>query len=224
MQVVDNLYNYGLMLISNQPTQPSKRDRSAGNEARRRQLIEATIESISVHGLNKTTLGTVTKIAKLSHGVVNFHFKSKDLLLLEAMRFLVDEHLDHWQTGLDQAGDSASDKLLAIIATDFDEKIANARRLSVWFAYWGEVNNRPAYREIAGNNDRQRRNEIKRLCRILTEQGEYQDIDAEIFSTNLEALIDGLWLSILMATSEMTSQKAKTNCRSFLSAVFFKHF
>ncbi len=212
------------MLISTQPSRPQKRDRSVGNEARRRQLIEATIESISVHGLNKTTLGTVTKIANLSHGVVNFHFKSKDLLLLEALRFLVDEHIDHWQAGLNQAGDSAPDKLLAMVATDFDEEIANPKRLSVWFAYWGEVNNRPAYREIAGNNDRQRRNEIKRLCQSLIEQGDYKGIDAEVFSTNLEALIDGLWLSILMAPSKMTAQKAKNNCRTFLSAIFFKHF
>lgn len=212
------------MLTSTQSCQPQKRDRSAGNEARRQQLIEATIESISIHGLNKTTLGKVTKIAKLSHGVVNFHFKSKDLLLLEAMQFLVDEHLDHWQTGLDKAGDSASDKLLALIATDFEEKIANPKRLSVWFAFWGEVNNRPAYREIAGNIDRQRRNEISRLCQILIEQGDYKGIDAEVFSTNLEALIDGLWLSILMASGNMTAKKAKKNCRSFLSAIFFKHF
>ena len=201
-----------------------KRDRSASNNARRQQLIESTIESIAVHGFNKTTLKTVTQIARLSHGVVNFHFKSKDLLLLETMKFLVDEHLQHWRTGLKQAFDNSEAKLKALVATDFDEKIANPKRIAVWFAYWGEVNNRPAYREIADNKDRQRRHQIESLCLDLTKTGGYTDIDAGSFSTNLEAIIDGLWLQILLSPREMTAAKASKNCLTFLAATFPRHF
>jgi AcrR family transcriptional regulator len=69
-----------------------KRDRSKSNEARRKQLIEATIESIAIHGFNRTMLSTVTSIANTSHGIVNFHFQGKDQLLLTAIKYLADGH------------------------------------------------------------------------------------------------------------------------------------
>ena len=212
------------MAIKSASSITNRRDRTTGNEARRLQLIEATIESIAIYGFNKTTLNTVTQIANLSHGVVNFHFKSKNLLLLETMKFLVEEHLNHWLTGLDKAADSAEARLKALVTTDFDEHIASPKRLAVWFAYWGEVNNRPAYREIADSKDRQRRNVIKSLCRELTQCSDCEPVDTEVFSTNLEAIIDGLWLQILLAPNEMTTRKAKSNCLSFLASTFPKHF
>nr|NIS43004.1 TetR family transcriptional regulator [Desulfuromonadales bacterium] len=51
-------------------------DRTANREARRRQLIEATIASIAELGFTDTTLSTVTTRAGLSHGTINFHFTS----------------------------------------------------------------------------------------------------------------------------------------------------
>jgi len=110
----------------------SKRDRPVSNATRRLQLIEATIESIAICGFNKTTLNTVTQIANLSHSVVNFHFKSKDLSLLETMKFLIAEHLNHWHTNLRNASGSAEANLKALIATDFVEQKANPKRLAVW--------------------------------------------------------------------------------------------
>lgn len=202
----------------------NKRDRSASNEARRQQLIEATIESIAVHGFNKTTLSTVTKIAQLSHGVVNFHFKSKDLLLLETMKFLAEEHIQHWRKGLSQAGNQPQAGLEALVATDFDEQIANPKRLAVWFAFWGEVNNRPAYREIAGHKDGERREQIELLCKELSQLGNYAGVNAEVFSANLEAIIDGLWLQILLSPESMTIDKAKQHCLNFLATTFPNHF
>ncbi len=71
-------------------------NRTANREARRRQLIEATIASIAELGFTDTTLSTVTTRAKLSHGTINFHFKSKQLLLVETLKYLAEEHRDHW--------------------------------------------------------------------------------------------------------------------------------
>lgn len=210
--------------ITSEPIKPRKRDRTAGNEVTRKQLIEATIESIAIHGFNKTTLSTVTRIAKMSHGIVNFHFQSKDLLLLEAMKYLVDEHLNHWRAGLRNAKNTPKDRLLALIATDFDPEIANPRRLAVWFAYWGEVSNRPAYREIAHSKDLERSGQIKLLCNALINQENKTVIDSTVFATNLEALIDGLWLRLLLSPNSINTTEAKLCCQEFLAATFPQHF
>ena len=78
--------------------------RTATREVRRQQLINATIESISKHGFSGTTLETVTKTAKLSHGVVNFHFDSKEDLYVETLGFLAREHYDCWHGAMERAG------------------------------------------------------------------------------------------------------------------------
>ena len=46
-------------------------------------LISSTIKNISNKGINETTMHDVSQGAGLSHGIVNFHFKSKDLLFIE---------------------------------------------------------------------------------------------------------------------------------------------
>lgn len=71
----------------------SKKPRTLPAEQRRKQLIEATITSISKAGISGTTLTAVTKEAGLSMGLVNFHFKTKEILLTETLSFLAEEHL-----------------------------------------------------------------------------------------------------------------------------------
>ncbi len=82
----------------------ARSDRTANREARRRQLIEATIASIAELGFTDTTLSTVTTRAELSHGTINFHFKSKELLFVETLNYLAEEHRDHWHAALEMAG------------------------------------------------------------------------------------------------------------------------
>lgn len=53
-------------------TEPPRRKLS--RDARREQLIAATIEVLAKRGYARTTLTEVANQAGLSHGLVNFHF------------------------------------------------------------------------------------------------------------------------------------------------------
>ena len=64
--------------------------RTAPPEERREQLILATIRSVADRGLADTTIATVAQEAGLSQGIVNLHFRSKDGLLTETLRYLAD--------------------------------------------------------------------------------------------------------------------------------------
>jgi TetR/AcrR family transcriptional repressor of bet genes len=66
--------------------------RALSKERRRRQLIDATIKCISKKGLGSLTLAAVAKEAGLSQGIVNLHFNSKDNLLSETLRFLIEDY------------------------------------------------------------------------------------------------------------------------------------
>ena len=61
-------------------------------ESRRTQLIEATIDSLARHGFAEFTLSQVAKAARLSQGMVNFYFRSKEALLIETLKYMAAEY------------------------------------------------------------------------------------------------------------------------------------
>src|SRR5262245_8129528 len=87
---------------------------------RRKELIEATIESLARRGYDETTMAVVADGAGLSRGIVNFHFETKERLLVETLRYLADEYREHWRRALDRAGSDPAARLLAFVAADFD--------------------------------------------------------------------------------------------------------
>jgi len=129
---------------------------------RRQQWIDATIDSISKRGFSDTTLATVTKGAKLSHGIVNFHFDSKVSLYVEVLGFLAQEHYDRWHGAMSDARPALEDQLIAIIDADFDRNVCSPKKLAVWFALWGQAKYRPNYLKIHSKFDDERYGEIYR--------------------------------------------------------------
>ena len=198
--------------------------RTATREARRQQLINATIKSISKRGFSGTTLATVTKGANLSHGTVNFHFKSKEDLYVETLGFLADEHYHRWHEAMLQAGPEPDRQLKAIIEADFDRDICSPKKLAVWFAFWGQAKYRPDYLEMNRRYDDERFAEISRICREIVAEGSYDHLDADSVSRTIEALVDGLWLNLLLYPKEVAIEQARSDCFGHLAQVFHKHF
>ena len=60
-------------------------------------LISSTIKNLSKKGINELTMQDVSQGAGLSQGIVNFHFKSKEILLIETLRFISNEYLHSFQ-------------------------------------------------------------------------------------------------------------------------------
>ena len=109
--------------MSQLETKPRTKRRTASKEQRKTQLIKATIRSIAKNGLSVTTMSTVANEAGLSQGIINLHFQSKDRLLEETLRYVVDEYRAAWFTALEKGGDSAVEKLTALIKVDFEKRI-----------------------------------------------------------------------------------------------------
>src|SRR6202166_5090153 len=66
--------------------------RRARGEATRSALLEATIESVALHGLSGTTLSTVAEQAGVSRASVGFHFKGKEQLLSAALELGLERY------------------------------------------------------------------------------------------------------------------------------------
>lgn len=198
--------------------------RSRHRVARRQQLIKATIASIAELGFSDTTLASVTARANLSHGTVNFHFKSKELLFAETLGYLAEEHHAHWSAALAKAGPEPGRRLAAIVDVDFLPEICSLEKLSVWFSFWGQVKYRPAYLKAHDRYDLQRTEEMAHLCQAIIDEGDYRHIEADAAARRIEAMIDGLWLNILLYPKDNSPGAAREDAFDFLALLFPNHF
>ena len=193
-------------------------------ERRRQQLIDSTMASIAKRGFSDTTMADVAKGAKLSHGIVNFHFKSKDQLLVETLRTVIEEYRGVWTRAVAKAGPGVAEKLAALYLADLDPAVCTRKKLAVWHAFYGEAKSRPVYRSICDASDQERIDAGIELVRQIVAEGDYRRLDPEAIAGGLDALTDGLWQQLLLSTDKFDREGARETVRSFLACLFPKHF
>jgi TetR/AcrR family transcriptional repressor of bet genes len=203
---------------------PKSKRRTASKEKRRLQLIRATIRSIAKRGLSETTIATVAGEAKLSQGIINLHFQSKDRLMVATLRYVADEYREVWQSALERTGPESAERLAALVEADFAKKVCDRNKIAVWFAFWGESKSRPTYRKICAENDEQYDDMLASLCVAIVDEGPYPSVDPQAVATGLSAMSEGLWLDLLINPKAMNPGLARDVSFAYLANVFPKHF
>ena len=153
---------------------PKKSRRTEAREKRRRQLIDATMKCIARKGMSSTTLGDVAREAGLSQGIVNLHFKSKDNLLTETLRFIADDYKTQFDRAIQRAGKNPENRLHALMKLDLRPSILDRSKLAVWFGFWSEVKSQPTYQEICEQTDDYYDDIIRAFCSQLIVDGAYK--------------------------------------------------
>ena len=200
-----------------------KRGRKASKEVRQAQLIEATIDSLAKRGYAETTMADVADGAGLSRGIVNFHFESKEKLLIATLQYMYDEYSAHWRAALQKAGDDPARQLQLLVWADFDRSICNKRKLAAWLAFWGEAKSRPTYQALSSSRDNYYQQVFIDLCATLKQSGGYA-YEPQVMALALSAMLEGLWLRLMMGTEDTTRETALQAANAFLAAAFPKHY
>lgn len=197
--------------------------RKASREARRLQFIEATIATLARNGYARTTLTEVAATAGLSHGLIIFHFHTKEKLLSETLIFLAREYRDHWLAAMSAAADRPAAQLDAIIRADFAPAICNAARLGAWSALWGEIQSRPMYQQYGLPYDREYADTIRRLCDAIIAEGGYR-FEPEAVARVVRVTLEGLWFDLVATAGPYPVDQAISSMFQLAMAFFPNHF
>ena len=198
--------------------------REGVKEARRVQLIEATIDCIARRGFAELTLARVAEAAGLSVGIVNFYFKSKDALLIATFTHMVEDYRQSAAQTRAAAGPSPVAQLEASIENDFNRLIGNRKRVTVWYAFWGEARWRPEFLRLCQDISNQFLVETSAMFSELIAQGGYAHLNADQIARGFCAMIDGLWLDILISPKPIDRDDTKQTVRLFLASLFPTEF
>ena len=194
--------------------------RDAIKEVRREQLMVATIDVIARKGFSELTLADVAETAKLSNGIVNFYFKSKDALLAATLAHMVGEYQRYWRANVEAAGPSPAAKLTAMLEGDFQRLVANRKTVTVWYAFWGETRWRPDFISVCQGLSR----EFQSVAADLLAQLRMPDRDPRLIAKGFSAMSDGLWLDMLINPKETDRDTARRVVRAFLHGLYPDHF
>tara|TARA_B100001758_G_C18338270_1_gene572848 strand:+ start:532 stop:1155 length:624 start_codon:yes stop_codon:yes gene_type:complete len=186
-------------------------------------LISSTIKNISNKGINETTMHDVSQGAGLSQGIVNFHFKSKELLLIETLKYISNEYLESFQKFLNKSGNDPRKKIIAIINNDFSSKICSRDKISVWFTFFSELKFKPAYHQICKERDLYYQKITQNILKELI-KNEKIKISEKKLSRGLQALVIGLWLDQLEDPDTFSKKEAKEICYNYIKTTFPKQF
>jgi len=197
--------------------------RKASRGQRRQQLIDATVECLARRGYAQTTLTDVATLAGVSHGLVNFHFETKQKLLIETLLFLAAEYRDNWTRALAAVPESPEHQLEALILADFNETVCTRSKLTAWCAFWGEAQSRPVYQETCGASDLKYVSMLENICARIIEKGGY-DLDAVQVARILRVTVEGLWLDLMSLTTPYSREEAIRTAFNCAAAFFPKHF
>ncbi|WP_425406652.1 TetR/AcrR family transcriptional regulator [Hwanghaeella sp.] len=191
------------------------------NAARRRkQLVEAAIDSIVELGMSATTLATVAKAAGLSQGVAVFYFKTKENLLVETLKHHYAEYDAFWKKAIDDAGSDPIDRLTALVFADIDSDLCTARNLALWNSYWGEAAARPRFAAICDDHDRTRYEVLTQLCREVSHLITGNIWTPVSVADALDSMTDGMWIRLHITPDFMDRRQGRRILASFMATVF----
>src|SRR5688572_13861143 len=198
--------------------EPSTDVRPSGSKL---DLIQATVAAISQHGLSELTSAKIASVAGHTAASVNFHFGSKEALLLATLREVSEEFATAMASMLEEARDDELRALLGIVDASLGRALSDSHKIAVWYAFLAESKARGDYQRICGERDSAWSRMVIDLCkRLIAARGNGTWPDAEAVAQGLMGLIDQQWQGILFEGDGFDREAARRQCRAYLCSVF----
>src|SRR5688572_31090557 len=185
-------------------------------------LIQATVAAISQHGLSELTSAKIASVAGHTAASINFHFGSKEALLLATLREVSEEFAVAMARVMEEAGDDDLRALLGIVDASLGRALSDSHRIAVWYAFLSESKARSDYQRICGERDLVWSRMVIDLCKklIAARANGSPWPDAEAVAQGLMGLIDQQWQGILLEGDGFEREAARRQWRAYLCSVF----
>jgi len=186
-------------------------DHRDAEDIRRRQLIQATIESIADVGFAACTLSDIAKRAGVSPGLFAHYFGDKDGLLEATLRSMA-ARLGRAAAARLRAARLPRERIQAIIDVNLASEEFDRRTSSVWLAFWGQVIHSARFKRVQNIYQRRMLSNLRHALKQIAPRTE-----AEPIAIGISAMIDGLWLrATLSGDFELDSARARALATAYV--------
>lgn len=163
---------------------------------RQQQLIDATLMSVERHGLQNTTINTISRFAGMSSGIISHYFGGKQGLIEATQKFLLEELKQALLTRTSSKILTPLERLLIIVEANFTELQRSTAATKTWLSFWSQAMHDPGLARLQNiNSQRLYSNLLFSFKQLLPKN------DAINAAKQTAAMIDGFWLRSALSTN-----------------------
>lgn len=184
-------------------TEPSRRKfRREGEERRRQDLIEATLDCVAEKGLQGATVRAIALRAGVTAGLIRHYFPGKEELLQAAYATIVGRMTEQAKAALAMEDAGPRRRLAAFVAANLGPPVVDARVFSLWAGFIGRAHSDPALSIAHREGYLGFRDEVEALVAevLLAEGRRASKAELRRDAIAINAIIDGLWIEGCLAS------------------------
>lgn len=198
----------------------TKDKRRIRGEESRKLILKSAIDNIANRGLGSLTLDRVAEKLGVSRGLVVFHFKSKNNLIMEVLEYLGKKYSGGWNAIIKEEGVSDMVKLLRLIDYDIRFACDNPKYVSAWHAFWGESSGKEMFHDLVLPRDEGYAADMERLIENVCEQEGYNEVDVPTATRGLVSMMFGTWVLLHLSPGSHDYEKSMQALRLYLGGIF----
>jgi TetR/AcrR family transcriptional regulator, transcriptional repressor of bet genes len=185
-------------------------------DARRQALIEATIESLKRYGHDGLSIRRISAQAKVSIGLINHHFPTKDALVAEAYRYFNSELVGYLRQAIAQTAGSPREQLRAFFKASFSPPNLDSDVLAVWVVFWGLFRHSKDIQRVQSETYHGYVDLLRAMLADLERETGKLRFNLRLAAIGLTALIDGLWLEWCLEPDNFEPREAVELCEAWV--------
>lgn len=165
-------------------------------DARRRSLLEATLDCIVEYGLDGASARRIADKAGVTAGLIRHYFGSKDDMVLAAYSYLIGELTSSAAESAAVGDDSPDQRLARFIIANVTAPNLSSHKVSLWATFIGRVRAISGYAEIHRESYREFLALLETLIHpvVVASGSSATPAVCREHAIALNGLIDGLWL------------------------------
>ena len=184
--------------------------REARNEERREAILEAALQVVAERGLAETRMSDISERASMSSGHVLYYFKTKEALLMEALRFVEDRFHETADAELAKLPPGPA-RLRGLLELDLPAGRGDPR-WALWLEAWTLAAHDEEIAALILELETRWAGRLEQVVRDGVSAGVFVCEDEEAFSLGFSALFDGLAIRVVAATTAHSKEIALRTC------------
>ncbi len=198
-------------------TKPVEEKKTFIEEARRKQIIDAALQTIADQGYTQTSFAEIAKGLGITKGLIAYHFNGKHDLITSAIHTILNRQGIYIKSLVD-AKEKASEKLQVYIESSFDYIAQNRPHFVALVDLWGSFTSTEEKEAFSQTAYDPCRAHLKKIFRIGVEQKEFAKFDEQAMASVIQGAIDGIMLQWVFDPKAVKLQEASSE----LSEMFVK--
>jgi TetR/AcrR family transcriptional regulator, transcriptional repressor of bet genes len=188
-------------------------------DARRKALIEATIECLKRYGHDGLSIRRISAQAKVSIGLINHHFPTKDALVAEAYRYFNSELVGSLRQAVNEAAGAPREQLSAFFKASFSPPNLDSDVLAVWVVFWGMYRHSKDIQRVQSETYHGYVDLLRGMLADLERESGELRFNLRLAAIGLTALIDGLWLEWCLDPDNFEPREAVQLCEAWVESL-----